>query len=186
MTGVVGREFFDLVKAIGESKSKQEEDRIIAQEVIYVAMSLAYIQNTSSFWSNEMKAANFSSLFITRDRTSKRLSPSPVNNHFIEFIMAGEISEESRTSDNEQQEEAEGTCGASCIRGNARARCFFCLYKSCRTVRINKYSAQKSRVPSSITVSLSRTRIPIHVGKPDSEGHQQVINLCDLCCSHDR
>lgn len=27
------REFFDLVKAIGESKSKQEEDRIIADEV---------------------------------------------------------------------------------------------------------------------------------------------------------
>jgi hypothetical protein len=67
MTGVVGREFFDLVKAIGESKSKQEEDRIIAQEVICVAMSLAYFQNSSSFWSNEMKAANFSSLFVTRD-----------------------------------------------------------------------------------------------------------------------
>lgn len=28
------REFFDLVKAIGESKSKQEEDRIIADEVL--------------------------------------------------------------------------------------------------------------------------------------------------------
>jgi AP-4 complex subunit epsilon-1 len=28
-----GKEFFDLVKAIGESKSKQEEDRIIADEV---------------------------------------------------------------------------------------------------------------------------------------------------------
>jgi hypothetical protein len=49
MTGVVGREFFDLVKAIGESKSKQEEDRIIAQEVIYVAMPLAHALNTSSF-----------------------------------------------------------------------------------------------------------------------------------------
>jgi AP-4 complex subunit epsilon-1 len=27
------RDFFELVKAIGESKSKQEEDRIIAEEV---------------------------------------------------------------------------------------------------------------------------------------------------------
>ena len=31
-----GKEFFDLVKAIGESKSKQEEDRIIAEEVVYL------------------------------------------------------------------------------------------------------------------------------------------------------
>lgn len=30
-----GKDFFDLVKAIGESKSKQEEDRIIAEEVSY-------------------------------------------------------------------------------------------------------------------------------------------------------
>jgi hypothetical protein len=27
------RDFFELVKAIGESKSKQEEDRIISEEV---------------------------------------------------------------------------------------------------------------------------------------------------------
>lgn len=27
------KDFYDLVKAIGESKSKQEEDRIIAEEV---------------------------------------------------------------------------------------------------------------------------------------------------------
>lgn len=27
------KDFFDLVKAIGESKSKQEEDRIVAEEV---------------------------------------------------------------------------------------------------------------------------------------------------------
>ena len=33
MASVTGRDFFDLVKAIGESKSKQEEDRIIAEEV---------------------------------------------------------------------------------------------------------------------------------------------------------
>jgi len=29
------RDFFEFVKAIGESKSKQEEDRIIADEVYY-------------------------------------------------------------------------------------------------------------------------------------------------------
>ena len=33
MTSINGRDFFELVKAIGESKSKQEEDRIIAEEV---------------------------------------------------------------------------------------------------------------------------------------------------------
>ena len=54
MTGVVGREFFDLVKAIGESKSKQEEDRIIAQEVTNVAMLSANIQTIHLFgWNNE-------------------------------------------------------------------------------------------------------------------------------------
>ena len=31
-----GKEFFDLVKAIGESKSKQEEDRIVAEEVAFL------------------------------------------------------------------------------------------------------------------------------------------------------
>ena len=29
----LSKDFFELVKAIGESKSKQEEDRIIAEEV---------------------------------------------------------------------------------------------------------------------------------------------------------
>lgn len=33
MAAVTSRDFFDLVKAIGESKSKQEEDRIVADEV---------------------------------------------------------------------------------------------------------------------------------------------------------
>ncbi len=32
-TPIVTRDFFELVKAIGESKSKQEEDRIVADEV---------------------------------------------------------------------------------------------------------------------------------------------------------
>ena len=47
MTAVVGREFFDLVKAIGESKSKQEEDRIIAQEVIFVVTNSNHLQSTT-------------------------------------------------------------------------------------------------------------------------------------------
>lgn len=33
MAAAPTRDFFELVKAIGESKSKQEEDRIIAEEV---------------------------------------------------------------------------------------------------------------------------------------------------------
>jgi AP-4 complex subunit epsilon-1 len=33
---VPNRDFFELVKAIGESKSKQEEDRIIGEEVLYL------------------------------------------------------------------------------------------------------------------------------------------------------
>lgn len=36
MTQVPQREFLDLVKAIGESKSKQEEDRIVAEEVHFL------------------------------------------------------------------------------------------------------------------------------------------------------
>ncbi len=35
-----GRDFYDLVKAIGESKSKQEEDRIIAEEIVYLKRTL--------------------------------------------------------------------------------------------------------------------------------------------------
>lgn len=34
MATAVTRDFFELVKAIGESKSKQEEDRIVAEEVL--------------------------------------------------------------------------------------------------------------------------------------------------------
>ena len=33
-------DFYDLVKAIGESKSKQEEDRIIIEEVAYLKKAL--------------------------------------------------------------------------------------------------------------------------------------------------
>ena len=42
------RDFFELVKAIGESKSKQEEDRIIADEVREVSQlhkSSKYLPN---------------------------------------------------------------------------------------------------------------------------------------------
>lgn len=35
-SSVQGKEFFDLVKSIGESKSKQEEDRIIAEEIAFL------------------------------------------------------------------------------------------------------------------------------------------------------
>ena len=34
LTSMAGKDFFDLVKAIGESKSKQEEDRIVTEEVL--------------------------------------------------------------------------------------------------------------------------------------------------------
>ena len=43
---VSGRDFFDLVKAIGESKSKQEEDRIIAEEILYLKKAIPqYVTN---------------------------------------------------------------------------------------------------------------------------------------------
>lgn len=42
---VSGKDFFELVKAIGESKSKQEEDRIIAEEVVYLKKAVP--QNTN-------------------------------------------------------------------------------------------------------------------------------------------
>lgn len=39
-----GKDYFDLVKSIGESKSKQEEDRIVAEEVsTLTALSSAYL-----------------------------------------------------------------------------------------------------------------------------------------------
>ena len=41
MSGMhLSREFFELIKAIGESKSKQEEDRIIAREVLTLKKKL--------------------------------------------------------------------------------------------------------------------------------------------------
>lgn len=41
MSGMhLSREFFELIKAIGESKSKQEEDRIIAKEVVTLKKKL--------------------------------------------------------------------------------------------------------------------------------------------------
>ncbi len=36
----LSKEFFELIKAIGESKSKQEEDRIIASEIIALKKKL--------------------------------------------------------------------------------------------------------------------------------------------------
>lgn len=41
-TGTVqGKDFFELIKAIGESKSKQEEDRIIAEEVAFLKKKIS-------------------------------------------------------------------------------------------------------------------------------------------------
>ena len=40
--GPIGRDFLDLVKAIGESKSKQEEDRIITDEVQYLKKAIPH------------------------------------------------------------------------------------------------------------------------------------------------
>lgn len=41
MSGMhLSKEFFELIKAIGESKSKQEEDRIIASEIITLKKKL--------------------------------------------------------------------------------------------------------------------------------------------------
>ena len=41
MSGMhLSKEFFELIKAIGESKSKQEEDRIIAREVMVLKKKL--------------------------------------------------------------------------------------------------------------------------------------------------
>ena len=37
--GIAPKDFFELVKAIGESKSKQEEDRIVSDEVSKYASS---------------------------------------------------------------------------------------------------------------------------------------------------
>jgi hypothetical protein len=45
MIAVTGRDFFDLVKAIGESKSKQEEDRIITEEVMIPTFVSYYYLN---------------------------------------------------------------------------------------------------------------------------------------------
>ena len=38
---LANKDFFEFVKAIGESKSKQEEDQIISEEVIYLKKRLA-------------------------------------------------------------------------------------------------------------------------------------------------
>jgi hypothetical protein len=43
MSGQGGKDYFDFVKSIGESKSKQEEDRIIAEEVCDCPLMLFFI-----------------------------------------------------------------------------------------------------------------------------------------------
>jgi AP-4 complex subunit epsilon-1 len=54
------RDFFDLVKAIGESKSKQEEDRIIAEEVVYLKKIINQPSNTKK----KMKELIIRSLYV--------------------------------------------------------------------------------------------------------------------------
>jgi len=55
-----GRDFFELCKAIGESKSKQEEDRIIAEEIIYLKKALP-INNQSA---KKLKELVIRSLYV--------------------------------------------------------------------------------------------------------------------------
>lgn len=43
------KDYFDLVKAIGESKSKQEEDRIVMEEVIFIALMCIEVFNVMIF-----------------------------------------------------------------------------------------------------------------------------------------
>ena len=50
MASVPTRDFFDLVKAIGESKSKQEEDRIVADEVSCQHAEMAIINQHSDIY----------------------------------------------------------------------------------------------------------------------------------------
>jgi hypothetical protein len=40
---LIAKDFFELVKAIGESKSKQEEDRIIADEAIFFLSAINFL-----------------------------------------------------------------------------------------------------------------------------------------------
>ena len=56
-----GKDFFELVKAIGESKSKQEEDRIIAEEVVYLKKAFA---NSQSLGKKKMKELVVRSLYV--------------------------------------------------------------------------------------------------------------------------
>jgi AP-4 complex subunit epsilon-1 len=46
--GFMNRDFFELVKAIGESKSKQEEDRIVTEEIAFLKKKLSESGNAHS------------------------------------------------------------------------------------------------------------------------------------------
>lgn len=47
-TGNLSKDFFELIKAIGESKSKQEEDRIVQDEVRNLKLLLADLKSSNS------------------------------------------------------------------------------------------------------------------------------------------
>ena len=51
----LSKEFFELIKAIGESKSKQEEDRIVSSEVVALKNFMSEKPVSGTTWARKMK-----------------------------------------------------------------------------------------------------------------------------------